>query len=417
MVLEEPQSIWELYGLKANPFSTAPLLLEGGSISLDTFVGRLKELKRISTLFKVGNSRIVVSGEMGVGKTTFVNYARRTAIRELNFFTPIREIDVQPEWNSDDLIMNTLAMIYITIERKPNIKISETIKKKLAYLFNMLEISETSGSFNIMGTGFGVGKTTTTTRPRITTTFLRDLFDKVIKELKEQGYKKVVLHYNNLENLEQQRLINLFSRIRDFLQNEDVHFIFVGDVTVPSSLEKIPKVSSIFSDSPILLQSFRLEEIKAILGKRIGSLKIEGMRVQMPYEESAIRELNSLYKGNIRAILNSLSTAIMELINITKGKPLVLTAERLRVILKNVLKERYLSKMSPIDLQVLKVILKQGEATNKSLANRLNKRPQNISKNLSKLQKLNAIYEKKKVGAEKYFWVTPQIEWLKFEEK
>ncbi len=414
---EEISSIWELYGLKANPFSTAPLLLEGGIIPLDTFVGRIQELKRISTLFKIGGgTRMVISGEMGVGKTTFVNYAKNKAIKELNFFTPIKEIDTQPEWTSDDLIANTLAMIYITLERK-KIKISETIKKKLSYLFDILEVSEVGGSFSILGSGIGLEKTTTTTTPKITTTFLKELFDIVIEEIKEKGYKQIILHYNNLENFEQQKLISLFNRIRDFLQNENIHFIFVGDITVPSILERIPKVSSIFSDSPIYLQNFNLDEIKSILGKRIGYLKIEDMRVLKPFDDDVVKELDDVYKGNIRAILNSLSTAIMELINLSGGKPLVLTAEILRKILGKVLRERYLNKMSPIDINVLKIILGQEEMTNKKLAEILKKKPQNISKNLNKLQKLNAIYVKKVVGVEKYFDVTHQMKWLKFEEK
>lgn len=33
-------NIWELYGVKENPFSTSPLLVKGGIIPLDSFVGR-----------------------------------------------------------------------------------------------------------------------------------------------------------------------------------------------------------------------------------------------------------------------------------------------------------------------------------------------------------------------------------------
>ena len=44
------KDIWELYGVKENPFSTSPILVVGGSISIDSFVGRSEHIKRLSKI-------------------------------------------------------------------------------------------------------------------------------------------------------------------------------------------------------------------------------------------------------------------------------------------------------------------------------------------------------------------------------
>ena len=42
------ENIWELYGLNENPFSTSPILVVGGSIPIESFVGRGEMIKRLS---------------------------------------------------------------------------------------------------------------------------------------------------------------------------------------------------------------------------------------------------------------------------------------------------------------------------------------------------------------------------------
>ena len=61
-------SIWEVYGLRDNPFSTSPLLVKGGSLPIDCFVGRKERIKRLSRIIaSKGGSRILIYGDVGVG--------------------------------------------------------------------------------------------------------------------------------------------------------------------------------------------------------------------------------------------------------------------------------------------------------------------------------------------------------------
>ena len=80
------RDVWELYGVHSDPFSTAPILVKGGVIPLDCFVGRDEQIKQLGKIFgSRGGSRILISGDVGVGKTSFVNIVRRHAI-DMGFF-------------------------------------------------------------------------------------------------------------------------------------------------------------------------------------------------------------------------------------------------------------------------------------------------------------------------------------------
>lgn len=412
-----PQALWNMYGLKHNPFSTDPLLIDEGFIPLETFVGRTEELTKIKTLFQMGGgTRIIITGDTGVGKTSLVNFARWEAITKNHFFTHLREIEVKEGWSPNDFISHTLANVYNFINRININNFSVKLKKKLAHLFDILELKETGFSFNLFGSGAGFNSSQTINRPRITTELLKNLFKEVIEELVRIGYRQIILHYNNLENLEREKTIKLFVGLRDFLQNERVHFVFVGGEPFPSSIYEVDKISSIFMYSPIELPVFKIEEIKQILEKRIKCLSIRNMNVLKPYEDNVLNELNKIHKGNIRDILNSLCVAMVEVLSKNPNQPVILTKEKLRLVLKKALKERYLSKMSSNDLMVLKKILEIGETTNKELSTLLNKQKQNISKNIKKLKRLRAIKEKRS-GVEKFLNVTPEIRWMNLEKE
>jgi predicted transcriptional regulator len=407
-------NIWEIYGLKSDPFNTNPLLVFGGEIPLNTFMGRTRELKRLNNLFRnKGGSRVVVSGDIGVGKTSFVNYSRALAQKH-KFFTTIKEIAIQPDWTSIDFIINTLGAIYVTIERKEDFKLPNELRIKLESLIAIIEIKNISISGSTMGFGAGGGKTTTRHMPsKLTMPMLQNLFEDIIDAIKKEKYEEIILHYNNLELFEQEDLTQLFQRIRDFIQTKNVHYVFVGGLIVPSTIQSIPRVSSVFSDTPIILPNLSLEEIETIIEKRINCLAIKDITTGVSIGEGVIKVLYELYEGNLRCILNSLSTVFRET---TKEIPVKLTVHKLRKVLSDVVKEKWLDKLTSLEQKTVFVILKTNEITNKELSQRLKKHPQNVSKITNKLLDLCVIRIKKKEGREKYFAADPSLKWFLLED-
>lgn len=82
MAMELIQKIWSRYGFRGNPFDTAALSASAGALLpvSKAIVGRdmeSTESKMLSGVLRSGGGgRAVVEGDVGVGKTTFVNYHR-----------------------------------------------------------------------------------------------------------------------------------------------------------------------------------------------------------------------------------------------------------------------------------------------------------------------------------------------------
>ncbi|MBI5398693.1 AAA family ATPase [Candidatus Woesearchaeota archaeon] len=409
-------NIWEIYGLISDPFYVGPILVFGGNLPRSTFIGRNKEKKRLLAILRSrGGSRILVSGEPGVGKTSFVNVVRSEAL-DAGFFTPMKEIGVQPEWEANDFILNTLFAIYNTLVRQSKEEVlSKNLFLELQKLVTSVNISSYSGSISVAGYGVGGSKNDVPNVQQITTSYLLDIFERIILDLtSKESFSEVIIHYNNLENFKSDELALLFKRIRDFILTEKVHFIFVGDLTVPPIIQSVPRAQSIFSDTPIILESLSFEETLQILEKRVETLKIPGLTHVTPYTVDAVKLLYDLYNGNIRYILNSLSTAIREL---STERPIILDNEIISNILSKVAEDRWLSKLSHWEKEILGSMLNKKEMSNKELSQKLHKKPQNISKALKKLQEISSIYLNRTEGTSKLYAVHPSVKWFLLSNK
>ncbi len=139
----EYSNIWELYGLKADPFSTDALVVYGGILPIECFIGRREELHRLNKQFRAGSSRVLVIGDIGVGKTSFVNFARSLAIKA-GYFSHLKEIGVMGDWHVNEFIINTLQAIYsaLTLGSKESL-ISEDSFKKLKSVVDFIKINNT----------------------------------------------------------------------------------------------------------------------------------------------------------------------------------------------------------------------------------------------------------------------------------
>ncbi len=405
------RNIWELFGVKENPFSTSPLLVVGGTIPIDSFVGRKEHIKRLyKILSSRGGSRTFVFGDIGVGKTSFVNVVRNAAFSN-KYFTPFKEITVQENWSPDEFILNTIAAIYGTLKLLKDKPVREEIFKKLELLFSVGR----NINFGISVGGFGGNYGQEISPPELLpTTNLYALFEEIIEEIKKNTSRDVIIHYNNLELLHEKKLRTIFQNLRDFFQTPGIHFIFVGNLTVHSILQSIPRFSSNLTDTPFHIETLTLEEVKEILRKRFEALRIsKEYNIIYPYTSECLQILYELMDGNIRNTLNSLSTAVLE---ITPERPVILDRNNLSRTLKGVLEKRYLHALTPRTREVLNEIVKHTEITNKTLSDRLNIPRSNISTYIRELENTGCVYLRRKNGKDKYWSPEPKIKWLLLKE-
>ncbi len=151
------RDIWELYGVRSNPFSTAPILVKGGIIPLECFIGRQEQTKQLGKILgSKGGSRSLVFGDIGVGKTSFVNVVRAYAVAK-GYFTPFKEIALQSDWTPDDFILNTFAGIFATLQLMKIKPVSDETYSKLESLI-AVGFSDKSFNLEILGVGGGYAK-------------------------------------------------------------------------------------------------------------------------------------------------------------------------------------------------------------------------------------------------------------------
>ncbi|MBI2151101.1 AAA family ATPase [Candidatus Woesearchaeota archaeon] len=403
--------IWELYGVRENPFSTSPILVVGGSIPIDSFVGRSEHIKRLSKIIgSKGGSRTFIYGDMGVGKTSFVNVVRHSAY-EQGFFTPFKEITTQDSWEAEDFILNTLSSIYATLKLLKNRPLSEELYQKIESLFEVGRNNITTG-ISIAGFGGNYGSERTT--ERLPSSSLHQFFSDIIGDISKNTEKEVIIHYNNLELISEKKLRKLFDSLRDFFQTKNVHFIFIGNLSAYSIMQSIPRFSSILTDTPFHIEVLKINEVKEIMKKRFEHLRIsQDYNLIYPYNEDSLHILYDLFNGNIRDILNSLSTAIFYA---TLERPIVLDRNKLAKTLKEILEKRYLNSLTPKIREVLNEMVNHEEITNKALSDKLKIPRSNISIYIKDLENSGCVYLRRKNGKDKFWKVDPKIKWLLLKE-
>lgn len=412
--MSDEYNIWQMYGLNANPFNPDPLLIFGGDLPIkESFFGREKEFKELKRIiYSNKTSRILIYGDIGIGKTTFVNYIRHTSIED-GYFTPFGELGIQYNWTPEDFMFSTIDSIYSAINMIEGIKVKfdKDLKQKLDVIFGFERGKNIGGGISILGIGGDANTGQSYGVPRLNANSLKLLFQKVVNEVCRIGYKGVILHYNNLELLqdkEENQLKKIMNGIRDFLQIEGVHFIFVSDKKMFEMFQQIPRVEDIFK-VPIQLNPFDLEEIKKIINIRIEILSEEGVTPLVPFEDEALSILFKLYSGNLRGILRSLDCSISQTI---KSRPVKISSDILKFSLFNFAQGRFLKDLSPTDKKVLFRILEKKETTNKLLAEHFKILPQNISTSIGKLREVGAVRLSRSEGRSKYYVPSQEALWL-----
>jgi MoxR-like ATPase len=165
---ELTQNLWERYGFSDNPFDTRALSLNhksGLSVS-DAYVGRKSMSIETDLLNKFlrmkGGGRIIVEGDPGVGKTTYVNYHRYIWEYQAKekLLSPASEISVQQDWTPYDFLLSLLGSL--TGRLRLDIPESEFKKDKILTeitAFTEIMVKTSTGvsiGMSIFGTGGNV---------------------------------------------------------------------------------------------------------------------------------------------------------------------------------------------------------------------------------------------------------------------
>lgn len=293
------QRLWKKYGLRANPFDTAPLSLtsETSLPIADAIVGRGFETYESRSLCNVlcnpGGARIIIEGQVGVGKTTFVNYHRYIWENHSQdrLFTPQEEIAVTEHWQLSHFLINILSALI----SKLILLIGEKEVSKVPVFQEVLALSRVffqtnlsiEGSF--MGFGGGFSRSHNINVPSLPEIQLMRYFREMVRQIKQMNYAGVFLHIDNLEILrrEDTHSIRAFLEIiRDCLQTPDVYFVFVSNQGFfRDIISSLPRVRSIFFGKPVAIAPLTKIQVIEAIHKRYHILAMDtcpGIRGSTP---------------------------------------------------------------------------------------------------------------------------------------
>ncbi|MBI4981310.1 AAA family ATPase [Candidatus Woesearchaeota archaeon] len=391
--MSEFNIVWRKYNLRDNPYFIDPLTISNDKVPITVFTGRDSETKKLISLINSGSERILIIGNAGVGKTSFVNYVRARA-REGRFFSPSSEIELNYVMAGQEFLVSTLSSLYREIKLQ-NLLLSEETMLELEQIYSLTRFLDKKNS-ELQSLNFGR---------------LKELFKRTVKEIVHPRHKGIIIHYDNIDNIEEtEEIPKMFGEIRDVLLTDNVTFIFVGNTFLPDDIGYQQRVRQIFYFPPIEITELGFQEIKEILNRRIEHLSISE-NPEIPHTEEALKILFELYSGNIRHILRSLSACVLYLA--PSNNPTKIDEYLLKEILVKKVKEDYLNGLTAAEKDVLVKMLKYGgEITPTELSKITHKAVQNISSfYLARLKRKTAVEAVRKEGRNIYYSVRPEIKW------
>ncbi|MCK9595692.1 hypothetical protein M0R19_00715 [Candidatus Pacearchaeota archaeon] len=378
----EFENIWAKFGLRSSPYTPSPLSLIGDIEIGKAFYGRKSELNTLGKRVNSNSSSItLIYGKSGEGKTSLGNYlrwklCREKSFKESKFITIVEEMRVQNDWNLSEFIRQTLFKIYnasIIFNWKNEgmeLKTLEQIKNNLD-LFSQrsceisnegLKINETKGNYS-----------------SLPIEVLQGWFLQLCQEIK--GYnKKIILQYNNLENLSDDELGKFLMSIKEILEIPNTHWLFLGTSESISVVEQYPQLHSRFKNY-LRLETLTKEEVLEILKLRCECLSTDGINYIKPYDEETIINLYEKLNGNMRFIFKILDD-IAEKLSSSNCK---VTINEINYIQQKE-REKTFGRLTPNHQKILSYLVNKEESSMTDLSLGTGILPSNLPKEIRELK-------------------------------
>ncbi|OLD55945.1 hypothetical protein AUI46_02890 [archaeon 13_1_40CM_2_52_13] len=310
------QGVWQHFGFRSNPLDPRPLSVSHQDREL--MVGRDQENRKFAALSSNDHGVIIVEGNIGVGKTSFVNAAQYD-LSKRGFLPSHQTIEVRENMEPSNLVLSALSNLVYSLElakgRDANMK-DLSLREGKQLVANTVK-GGWGGQLSILGTGGGVQRQETIEQaPTIIINTALQKLDKWIERAKEKfSYRAGIVVINNLDRLLDQELVELLNRARDVaLLRPNILWTLIGKVGTFTTIEgQARRVSEIITGQPILLNPLSLEKIHEAIHVRVNKFAAR-KEARFPLESRFIDLLYEVSQGEIRFIFKRLTDIVYEVV-------------------------------------------------------------------------------------------------------
>lgn len=361
-------SVWAPYGLRSNPFFTAPLDPEQNvKHGIQLFRGRQREedaARIVRRILNDDNSVTLIEGPSGIGKTTLANLVknRLAAAADCAVFPGTVQVDVRGPASVQSFIADLMHATLVALRRSPRgAEVASEVAEEAEGLILDALVERRAREWSLRKV-LGVKWTRSF--------FLRQADQRPVGEWVEalqniraiaasEGVGRIVVHVNNLDQstiTDADAVGHFFGHVRDTLQTDGFHFLLCANEQFRlRALDNRPNVTDILG-TPVMPAPLSPEDIAEIVQARYEDARAPGGGVSFtpPIEPEDAAQLFVFFEGELRAAFEMLGQTFMQELGPT-GRALTLRVPDV-VDVQTPLIQRMLSALSENQMLVLAAV-------------------------------------------------------------
>jgi hypothetical protein len=308
------EDVWKHFGFTGNPLD--PRALGISDTDRQLLVGRDAELRQSMVLSSNFQGVVIVEGNIGVGKTSFVNSVQHDLAGK-GFLPSYQTIEVGESTDPSSLILSSLSNLVYSIEKAhgSNACMKDNSLKQGKQLVTTTMSGGWGGQLTVFGFGGGLQKQQTVTPPPapVLATMTQQLDAWMNAARQRYSCKSGIIVVNNFDRLADQELVEILNRSRDLvLLRPNILWVLVGKIGMFSTLEtQARRVSEIMTGQPVVLNPLPLSEVHKAIEVRVKKFAISS-KAELPVERKFVDLLYAVSGGEMRFIFKRLTDIVYE---------------------------------------------------------------------------------------------------------
>jgi GTPase SAR1 family protein len=317
--------LWDQLGFRKNIFFVEAL--EPIDDEMELFVGNSKDIEKFLIDCLSGERGLkIVTGQLGVGKTTFVNACQYYSYNQFipnSKLKPDRtlicypKIQIQESDNVESVIQKVISSICNSIVRYSDKKNFGHVNDLIKY-FTSLSLSTGGTQFqanaDLFGTGAGLSVTAPGKQYKDVITWRPKLEELVQYIQDELEYKGVFIVINNLEIATKEKLNEVLNPLRDLLFDiKGLYYILIGYSGITSTIiSEIPRLKDYISGIETTIVPMSYSTMLEVIQKRVDKYRIDTM-TKNPLSSDAIEIFHYMSLQEARTTMKICSEVIKKI--------------------------------------------------------------------------------------------------------